>query len=347
MCTFFGYPCDRLLGARNMDIDRDFGASFALMQRDYRFPYKDTSAEKISDKRASAGTKYAVFGIATVFNETPLYAEAMNEHGLMMASLNYPEAATYQERQSEALNLAPYEVIPFVLSRFNSVAEVLPELKRLSILAEPFAPGLPLAPLHYILCDEENCIVLEADIDGLHIYENPWQTLTNNPSFPEQLNGLQTLALLQDENPQTPWFAKSLKNIPESQLSHRSYRNYPLGQGFGTLGLPGDLTPAGRFQRAVFYREMSLKNLEAGGDFAVVQAFHILEAVSMPRGAIRTDASHYDETLYSAVLDTEHFAYYLRLYELPQISCCRADHLGELDGDKTLSLEFPSRAIFA
>lgn len=282
MCTFFSYPCDRLLGARNMDIDRDFGASFALMQRDYRFPYKDTSAQQLSDQRASAGAKYAVFGIATVFNGTALYAEAMNECGLMMASLNYPEAATYRERQPEALNLAPYELIPFVLSRFSRISEVRPELERLSILAEPFAPGLPLAPLHYILCDGDDCLVLEADLEGLHIYENPWQTLTNNPSFPEQLNGLQTLSLLRDENPEQPWFVKAFENAAESQLNQRAYRSYPLGQGFGTIGLPGDLTPAGRFQRAVFYREMSLKNLEASGDFAVVQAFHILEAVSMP-----------------------------------------------------------------
>ena len=46
-----------------------------------------------------------------------------------------------------------------------------------------FSEKMPPAPLHWMLADREQCLVLEAVQEGLKIYENPFGVLTNNPPF--------------------------------------------------------------------------------------------------------------------------------------------------------------------
>jgi hypothetical protein len=47
----------------------------------------------------------------------PLYAEAMNEKGLCMAGLRFAESAVYAPRPCAGfLNLAPWELIPYLLA---------------------------------------------------------------------------------------------------------------------------------------------------------------------------------------------------------------------------------------
>ena len=54
------------------------------------------------------------------------------------------------------------------------------------------------------------------------------------------------------------------------------------GTGFGTLGIPGDFTPPGRFIRAAFMKEFAEEVQTA--DDGVNLAFHILNTVDIPIG---------------------------------------------------------------
>ena len=86
-------------------------------------------------------------GSAQMCIRDSLYAEAANEKGLYMAGLYFPGNARYFDQpQPEALNLAPYELIPLVLGSCATASQARALLEKARLIARPFAPGYPLAP---------------------------------------------------------------------------------------------------------------------------------------------------------------------------------------------------------
>lgn len=75
----------------------------------------------------------------------------------------------------------------------------------------------------------------------------------------------------------------SLVNVPPVQIG--SVKLDGFGQGTGMLGLPGDFTPPSRFVRAVAFSTSVLPSKT--GNEAVLQAFKILNAFDIPKGAAR------------------------------------------------------------
>ena len=59
--------------------------------------------------------------MALVFEEYPLYYDAMNEKGLGMAGLNFVGNAKFYEVQEDKNNVAAFEFIPWILSQCASV----------------------------------------------------------------------------------------------------------------------------------------------------------------------------------------------------------------------------------
>ena len=72
---------------------------------------------------------HAMIGMASVMDNYPLYAEAVNEKGLCMAGLYYPGNAVYRRPQEGMVNLASWELIPY-LADCSSLAEAGAFLKR-------------------------------------------------------------------------------------------------------------------------------------------------------------------------------------------------------------------------
>ena len=109
MCTCIAMRKGNFLFGRNMDIERSFGEMVVAVPRAFRMPYKLVRG---SERR------YAMMGMATVQEGVPLFAEAFNERGLCIASLRFEGNAHYFPMQRDGVyNLAPYEVIPFLLER--------------------------------------------------------------------------------------------------------------------------------------------------------------------------------------------------------------------------------------
>ena len=98
----------------------------------------------------------------------------------------------------------------------------------------PFSEQMPLAPLHWHIADRESSIVVECMQGGMRVYDNPVGVLTNNPPFDFQLTNLRQYMGVRSGEPENS-FASGLKLTP-------------FGRGFGTLGLPGDFSPASRFR---------------------------------------------------------------------------------------------------
>lgn len=279
---------------RNLDLEYSFGEKAVITPRNYRFSFKE-----LPDLSAH----YAMIGTASVHDGYPLYAEAVNEKGLGMAGLNFPGNAVYKSKAEGKINVAPYELFPWILGQCSTVNEAGVRLRDVNLLNVPFAESLPLAPLHWMIADKESCIVLETAEDGGHIYENPYGVLTNNPPFPYYLMHLSSYRNLSCRTPENQF---------SGQLDLPVY-----GQGMGGIGLPGDFSPVSRFVKAAFLRWNSRSACDELSNAA--QFFHILDAVAMVRGAVITEEGNCDITTYSCCANADKGIYYYKTYENNQI----------------------------
>ena len=67
--------------------------------------------------------------MAIVENNYPLYFDAANEEGLGIAGLNFDGPCHYFPENAEKNNVTPFELIPYLLSQYTTVAEVKDALK--------------------------------------------------------------------------------------------------------------------------------------------------------------------------------------------------------------------------
>lgn len=290
MCTSISF-CDRGLYGRNLDLEYHFGEQVVITPRAYSFTFHHS--EPLT-------SHHAMIGMASVAQNTPLYAEAANEAGLYMAGLYFPGNAHYFEEPDPGyLNLAPYELIPAVLGRCATAAEARALLETVRLAAIPFAPGYPLAALHWQVAGPDGSFIAEPMEDGLHFYDDVAGVLTNNPPYPYQVMNLNNYRGL---SPRTP------ENTYAPALDLKVY-----GQGFGGLGLPGDVSPMSRFVRVAFCKQHAV--FPDSRDGQVAQFFHLLDAVSMVRGTVITPEGRCDETTYSCCYDAKERVYYYKTYD--------------------------------
>ena len=258
---------------------------------------------------------YALIGVALTAEGYPLYYDAVNEKGLGMAGLNFPDNAVYQPEDPRRDNVAPFELIPWILGQCASLEEARTLLDRLNLAGIPFSRQLPLAPLHWLLADRTGALAVEPVREGLQVYENSAGVLTNNPPFPYHKEHL-------------AHFLHLTREMPENRFSP-ALDLRPCSLGLGSFGLPGDWSSASRFVRAAFTR----LNAAPGRDEAenVSQFFHILDAVAQPRGCVQAGEADDECTVYSSCCNTGRGLYYYTTYENRQITCV-ALHRENLDG---------------
>ena len=306
MCTALGLKVRDFYFGRNLDLEYQFGEEVLVTPRHYPWQWREVSeADLASCPFVPGHEKYALIGMGNVSENYPLYAEACNEHGLAMAGLNFPGNALYAEAQEGKLNVTPFEFIPFILSQCQTVSEARKLLTHFNLLAEAFNEKMPLAPLHFIIADQDDCIVVEQTREGLKVYENPYYVLTNNPPFPFHEANLQLYSHLSRTN-----YAEGLGP---------GFKVQPFGQGLGAFGLPGDASPSSRFVKTAFHRF----NSDCAEDelSAVSQFFHILDSVSFVRGSVVTSEGLNDITTYNCCMNCHTGDYYFKTYDNHQISC--------------------------
>jgi choloylglycine hydrolase len=171
----------------------------------------------------------------------------MNETGLTLGVLYFPEFAEYQPFKAceESSTLNNVDLSAYILGQFKTVEEIkeaLPELRVVYNEDIDKAIGAP-TPYHLIVADSTGAsIVIEYVSGKLNIHDNKIGVMTNGPTY--------------------DWHILNLRNYPQLRAfggpTDRQIQGVslaPFGAGSGMLGLPGDVTPVSRFVRAVAFTQ--------------------------------------------------------------------------------------------
>ena len=311
MCTAFHFVAEDHYFCRNLDLDYHYDENIIITPRGYRYPFRHISQPNIH---------YAMIGIATKIDDVPLYYDAVNEKGLCMAGLNFPGHAVYRSPSFTKVNIASFELIPWILNQCASVDEAENLIKKINICDISFSKELAPTPLHWIIADRHRAIVVEPMKDCIHITPNPIGVITNNPPLPYHIQNLSNYINLTPEQPSNR-FSKKLE-----------LNAYSLGMG--ALGLPGDFSSSSRFVRCAFLKENSIwGNTE---EHRIHQAFHILDNVAQLDGCVKT-ALGFEKTIYSICCNASKGIFYYTTYNNRQITGIHMDNC-DLEGKNLITL---------
>ena len=300
MCT--ALTCGSLFG-RTLDLEHSYAEQVVILPRRSPLTFRH---------QPSLPRHLAMIGMAHVAQGIPLFYDAVNESGLAAAALNFPLSAVYLPQREGAVDLAPFELMVWVLAQCTSAAQARQLLEQVNVVKEDFSPELPSTPLHWIVADGKSCFVAEPTADGLRLYHDPVGVLANEPPFPMQTERLNDYLSLSAAPPVNRF-------APHLPLT-------PCSRGMGGLGLPGDWSSPSRFVRAAF----AAHNSSAPVD--VTQFFHLMSCVEVPRGCVRLEDGREVTSIYTSCCDMARGIYHYVTYENRQI--CAVDlHRCDLEGN--------------
>ncbi|MBQ3064619.1 MAG: linear amide C-N hydrolase [Clostridia bacterium] len=306
MCTAISLFSDSHYFGRNLDMEANSGAvvecmSIAVTPR--QFPFSFSNGLHTEEHNAIIGTAY-------VPDDMPLYYDAVNEHGLAAAGLAFASSAYYLPKAADT-SIAPYEVIPYVLSSCCTCEQVKACLQSITIADISYSDHLPSTPLHWIFSDGKTCLVAEPCHTGLMLYDAPVGVLANDPPFPNQMDRLRDYRSLSPNTPNTSF---------SEALSLGIY-----SRGMGAIGLPGDLSSASRFVRAAYARVCS--NIPAADidpcTTAIAHLFRLLSFTAQPYGCVITENNTYEYTVYTCGCDATQGIYCYTTYQSPSVHVVR------------------------
>lgn len=317
MCTAASFKNKNTYFGRTLDYEFSYGEKVTITPRNYPFEFRHLGLNN---------NHYAIIGMAHIYNDYPMYYDAMNEYGLGMAGLNFVGNAKYNEVIEGKENVAQFEFISFILSTCKNVLEAKNKIKEINLVKTPYNEYYPAAKLHWILRDTNDCIVVEAMEDGIHIYDNKTGSLTNNPPFNYQLENLKNYVSLNNDEPNKSF----------------SFNEAFYSRGMGSVGLPGDLTSQGRFVRVVYTAHFSVASPDENS--SVNQFFHILESAWQTRGLCKIN-DKYEITIYASCMNLNEGIYYYKTYDNPQISAVYLKN-ENLNSSKLISYDLAKESIF-
>ncbi|RRK10729.1 linear amide C-N hydrolase [Lactiplantibacillus garii] len=294
MCTSLTYATttgDQFL-ARTMDFGFELGGRPVVIPRHHHFT-------SVVDE-AGFDAPYSFVGAGRDLNGYTLI-DGVNEHGVSAAALYFAGQAHYADQAAAGkVNLAPHEVLMWILGNVSSTQELGERLTDLNIM-EAAAPLLNIVvPLHWIVSDQSGATyVLEREADGMHYMKNPVGVMTNTPDFNWHLKNLSNYVALQP--------------TPHPDRQYGDLKVSAIGPGSGALGMPGDYTSVSRFVRTVFMRQHT--DAVATDAEAVNALSHMLNSVEIPKGVkIKADGAA-DYTQYRSYMSMHEPAFYMQPYE--------------------------------
>lgn len=336
----FGLAAGQVLACTGIILSAEDGAivpartlefSFDIQSNIYAVP-AGTEIETLAlDADESGFTFIAKYGFlgANAF-DFPVVFDGVNTEGLYFGAFYFATEAVFGEVADDNRDRAVSsdELGNWVLGQFATVEEVRAALPKIEVVGTYVDVIDGFAPFHYLIVDASGAaIVVEYTARGLAIHDNPVNAITNDPTFDWHLTNLSNYIGLQAENRET---------ITVGDLTLSTF-----GQGSGMIGLPGDFSSPSRFVRAVAFANTALPSA-TGGD-AVFQAFHVLNAFDIPKGAVRdtgTEGTHTDYTVWSSASDTATQTYYFKTYKTQAIEKIDVSAaLADLDAPAVLTME--------
>ncbi len=296
MCTAMALHTQshEIFFGRTMDFSHDIIPQLYIIPNSYVW-HNTLKDNPIKDPYSFIGLGQELDGILGFF-------DGVNEKGFAAAVLYFAGYAHYSSpvTQKTSHTIASIDFLHYILGRCSSVKELPYLLKDISIIGVPDPVTGTIAPLHWITADRNgDCAVIEPAINGLNIMNNPIGVMANSPDF--------------------PWHMTNLRNYMEASPAQTeeacwdSIRLTPFGQAGGTVPLPGGFTSPERFVRTA-YLKAHLPEPKNSSE-ALASCFHIMESVSIPKGAVLTSRNTYDYTKYTAFININPCEYYYKTYD--------------------------------
>lgn len=294
MCTGIRFTDSKgnMYFGRNLDWTEDYGETIVITPRGVELP---------SPFQGTIKPKYACIGMAIVVENMPLYFDLGNEAGLGVAGLNFPGYAEFAEGPKDGtVNLAAYEFPLYLAANYATVAEVREALPNITVVAK--GPGnLPVSALHWLVGDAKESIVIECQADGMHVYDNDLDVLTNQPPYPWHHENVRNYMCLNADFPaDVTWTRDKLT---------------PFSSAAGMIGFPGAYDPASRFVRVAF---LNAHYPEEDGEMANVgRLFRTLNGVYQCKGGGAQGNGQFEYTLYTGGYSAATKTYYFSTYDEP------------------------------
>ena len=297
MCTGvrFSDANGNMYFGRNLDWSTGYGQKVVVTPRGYK--YKSAFLGEMANSPA-------IIGMGIVAENTPLYFDCANEHGLAVAGLNFPGYAAYAPEAIDGrTNVAAYEFPLWVALNFTSVDEVEKALSDVVIVAKPINDQYPVSELHWIIGDAKRSIVVEYTATGMEIFKNDVDVLTNQPGYAWHKENMRNYMNL---FPQMP-----------KEVKWREAKFTAFGSGSLMRGLPGDYYSPSRFVRVAYLN--THYPVQADEASNVSRLFHTLTGVAMIDGAAAMADGQFEKTVYTGGYSTATQTYYYSTYEDPTI----------------------------
>ena len=293
---------------RNLDWSEGYGQKVVITPRGYK--YKSAFLGEMANSPA-------LIGMGIVAENTPLYFDCANEHGLAVAGLNFPGYASYATDAVDGkTNVAAYEFPLWVALNFKTVEEVEKALREVAIIAKPINEQYPVSELHWLIGDNKRSIVVEYTENGMEVFKNDVDVLTNQPGYGWHKENLRNYMNL---FPQMPKEIKWNKAVMHA-----------FGSGSLMRGLPGGFYSTDRFIRVAYSNtHYPVQTDEASN---VSRLFHTLTSVAMIDGGAAMADGKFEKTVYTGGYSAASQTYYYSTYEDPAI---RSAALSDYDLDST------------
>ena len=312
MCTALTFRSRDCYFGRNLDLEYRYHETVTVTPR--KFPLKFRRLSPLEEH-------YALIGMAYICEGYPLYYDCINEEGLAMAGLLFPNGPSYWPEGPGQKEAASFELIPWVLGQCANLEQARNLLEGAVITDARFSRDLPPSPLHWLLADRSGtAVVLEMGSNGLQVLDDPIGVLTNAPSFEVQMLNLTA--------------HMALSPYPPVNRLAREVELPPFSRGLGAAGLPGDLSSPSRFVRCAFVRSHS--RCGPSEEESVHQFFHILGSVEQQRGCVVLEDDRLELTQYSCCCNLCKGIYYYTTYDNRRISAVGL-HRENTDGRDLIS----------
>lgn len=297
MCTAIRFNDDKgsMFFGRNLDWSVGYGQKIVVTPKGYRYH---------SAFLGELTPKYALIGMGIIAENTPLYFDCGNEAGLAIAGLNFPGYAEYEPTAVDGkTNISAYEFPLWIAMNFSTVDEVEVALKNVAIVSKPINDKYPVSLLHWIIGDKDRSIVVEYTKNGLEIFHNNVDVLTNQPGYGWHKENLRNYLNLSSPQPAKVVWGKAEMTA--------------FGSGSLMRGIPGDYYSPSRFVRVAYLNtHYPVKSTEEEN---ISRLFHTLAGVAMIDGAAAMASGDFEKTVYTGGYSAATKTYYWNTYEDPAI----------------------------
>lgn len=306
--------------AGNMYFGRNLDWSFSYGEKVCITPAKYTLNSPFG---AVYRTCFPIIGMGIIADDIPLYFDCANDRGLAIAGLNFPGYARYEtEAVCGKTNVAAYEFPLWVAGLHETVDEVEAALESVAIIDRPPCRDFESSMLHWIIADAKRSIVVEYTEEGMQVFHDDVDVLSNQPGF--------------------AWHAENLRNylnVSSEAPAEQSWRNAalaPYGSGGGMRGLPGDYYSPSRFVRLAYLNaNYPIKETEEEN---VSRLFHSLGGVSMIEGAARMLNGDFEITIFTGGFSSRTNTYYYSTYDDPRIRAVAMNDY-DLQGSRLIQVD--------